>query len=396
MLATEPTLPAEPKASWAAIGTLGAGAFALITAEFLPVGLLPQIASELAVSKGQAGLMITIPGAAAACSALLTISVGQSIDRRYALWSFLGLMVLSNALVACATGLIMLLIARLLLGVAVGGFWSIGVSVGARLRPREAGKATALIFLGVTLGTVAGVPLGTLLGSLCGWRVAFGVSAAFALMLVILLTRVLPVIHPVPGDGMAQVPAVLRVHKVQVGLIAVALVFMGQFAAYTYISPFLAQSGGIGPTLLSAVLLSYGVAGIFGNLFCGWLVERDVRRAVLGTALLLGGSMLLLMLSGENTIATFAAVATWGFAFGMLPISVQSWIFRAAPERMETVAALFVGITQLAMGAGALSGGVVVDHFGPAGAMWIGACASLASAAWIYSNFPRDMPLKLP
>lgn len=377
-------------ASWASIAAIGVGAFALVSAEFLPVGLLPQIASGLGISKGEAGLMITVPGAAAACSALLAISVGQSIDRRYVLWSCLGLMVLSNALVACAPGLNMLLVGRLLLGVAVGGFWTIAVSLGARLRPREAGKATSMIFLGVTLGTVAGVPAGTLLGGLFGWRMAFGLSAALAMFVVLSLIRLLPVIAPEAAAGIRHAPSVLKVRKVRVGLVAVVLIFIGHFAAYTYISPFLAQSHDAGSIEISSALLSYGGAGVFGNLFCGWLVDRDIRRAVLGTALLLGASMLFLIVSRLHPMATSLAVVAWGFAFGMLPIAIQSWIFRAAPERMETVTALFVAITQIAMGAGALLGGILVEQFGAVGAIWLGATASLAAAVWIYLSFPGE------
>lgn len=395
-LATDQTLAGRPPASWAAIAALGAGAFALITAEFLPVGLLPQIANDLGISKGQAGLMITTPGAAAACSAILTISVAQAVDRRYVLWFFLGLMAISNLLVACAGGLTQLLVGRLLLGVAVGGFWTIGVSLGARLRPGEAGRATSIVFSGVTLGTVAGVPLATLLGSLFGWRIAFAASAALAVLILMVLVKLLPVIHPERSSGISQVPAVLRLRKVRVGLVAVVFIFVGQFMAYTYVAPFLAQVSDIGPTLLSGVLLSYGIAGVFGNLFCGWLVGRDVRRAVLGTALLMSGSLLSLLLTRGSHLATVAGMVAWGFAFGMLPIAIQSWIFSAAPDRMESVAALFVAVTQLAIGSGALLGGLIVDHYGVVGALGTGAAGALMAAAWIFASFPvpieNDMP----
>jgi predicted MFS family arabinose efflux permease len=186
---------------------------------------------------------------------------------------------------------------------------------------------------------------------------------------------------------------VLKVRKVRVGLVAVVLIFIGHFAAYTYISPFLAQSHDAGSIEISSALLSYGVAGVFGNLFCGWLVDRDIRRAVLGTALLLGASMLFLIVSRLHPMATSLAVVAWGFAFGMLPIAIQSWIFRAAPERMETVTALFVAITQIAMGAGALLGGILVEQFGAVGAIWLGATASLAAAVWIYLSFPGEEPI---
>ncbi|WP_350647980.1 MFS transporter [Pseudomonas sp. HY13-MNA-CIBAN-0226] len=383
------SIPSPAPAPWSAVAAIGVGAFALVTAEFLPVGLLPQIANDLAISEGQAGLMITIPGLVAACSALLTISLAKSFDRRHVLWVLLSLLVVSNALMACANGLFVLLAGRVLLGVAVGGFWTIGVALGPRLRPDAVGRATSIIFSGVTLGTVAGIPTGTLLGGLFGWRMAFGAFAALASLVVIALVLLLPSIRPEKSSGFAQIPAVLRLPKVQVGLVAVILIFTGQFAAYTYITPYLNQISGIESSELSLLLLGYGVAGIFGNLFCGWCVERDVRLAVLGTSLLLGSAMLLLGAMGDDPLPAIAAVVTWGFGFGMLPIAIQSWIFRAAPDRLESVAALFVSIAQLAMGAGALLGGLAVDHYGVASAVWLGAVGALGGAIWIFARFPH-------
>ncbi|SDV07861.1 MFS transporter [Pseudomonas mucidolens] len=387
-LSTTPRTSPAP-ASWSAVVAIGVGAFTLVSAEFLPVGLLPQIAQDLAISEGQAGLMVTAPGIVAACAALLTISVGKHIQRQHALWALLSLLVISNALVACANSLPVLLAARVLLGVAVGGFWTIGVSLGARLRPNAIGRATSIIFSGVTLGTVAGVPAGTLLGGLLGWRLAFAAFAVLVVLVVAALVVLLPRIPPEKSLGFGQVPVVLRMTNVRAGLVAVVLIFTGQLAAYTYIAPFLKQTSGIDSGNLSALLLAYGVAGIIGNIFCGWFVERDVRRAVLVTTLFLGGAMLSLVVWGTNPVWATAAVVAWGVGFGMLPIAIQSWIFKAAPDRLEVVAALFVAVGQLAMGIGALIGGVAVDHFGVQMAIGVGVAGTLGATLWIVARFPR-------
>ncbi len=388
------SLPAIPRifshapASWLAIVTIGIGAFALVTAEFLPVGLLLHIASDLAITEGQAGLMVTIPGVVAACSAFLTISMASTFDRRYVLWFLLSLLVVSNAITALAGNLYALLSGRVLLGIAIGGFWTIGVSLGPRLRPDAVGKATSIIFSGVTLGTVVGVPLGTFLGDLLGWRMAFWASSILVLLVVAALVRLLPVIQPEHSSGIAQIPAVLKLRKVQVGLVAVIFIFIGQFSAYTYISAFLIQVSGINATALSPVLLGYGVSGIFGNLFCGWLVQRNVRTGVLSASLLLGCAQLLLLLTGKHETVAIAEMLIWGFGFGMLPIALQNWIFKAAPDQLESVAALFVSLSQLAVAMGALLGGLVVDQYGIACALWVGAISVLAASIWIAATFP--------
>lgn len=386
----DPSLPLtlhQTPAPWSAVAAIGVGAFALVTAEFLPVGLLPQIANDLAISEGRAGLVITIPGIVAACSAFMTISLARTFDRRYVLLVLLSLLVISNLLVATSTEMYMLLSGRVLLGIAVGGFWTIGVALGPRLRPDAVGRATSIVFSGVTLGTVLGVPIGTLVGGAFGWRTAFAASAVLGCLVVIALMLLLPRIRPEPLSGASQLPVVLRIPKVQMGLVAVVLIFTGQFAAYTYITPFLNQSTGIEPAQLSLLLLGYGVAGVFGNVLCGWCVERDVRLAVRSTALLLGCSMLLLVGSNHPLVA-ITAVVSWGLGFGMLPIAIQSWIFSAAPERLETAAALFVSVGQLAMGAGALLGGIAIDQYGVASALWLGAAGVLAGGAWIWMRSP--------
>lgn len=195
------------------------------------MGLLPQIASDLAISEGRTGLVITIPGIVAACSAFLTISLARTFDQRHVLWVLLSLLVVSNVLVATASDLSLLLLGRVLLGIAVGGFWTIGVALGPRLRPDAVGRATSIVFSGVTLSTVLGVPAGTLLGGAVGWRAAFAVSAALGLLVVIALMWLLPKIPPERYSGVSHVPMVLRIPKVQVGLVAVVFIFTGQFAA---------------------------------------------------------------------------------------------------------------------------------------------------------------------
>ncbi|PTQ13381.1 MFS transporter [Sphingomonas oleivorans] len=380
----------RPPASWAAVASVGVGAFALVTTEFLPVGLLPQIARDVGISEGQAGLMVTVPGMLAAIAAPLTIAFAGRFDRRHVLWFLLGLLVLSNILVATATSFAALLLGRVLLGIGVGGFWTIGGSLGPRLRPGPQGaRATSLIYSGVSLGTVAGVPAGALVGNLLGWRLAFAGSAAMALLVVVALMLLLPVIRPERSSGLAQVPAVLRLGKVRIGLIGTVLIFIGQFAAYTYITPFLNQVTHIEAAGLSAVLLGYGLAGFLGNLFGGWAVSRDVRLTLVGTAILLGGSVLLLALAGTIPVTAILAVLAWGFGFGMLPIAMQSWMFSAAPDRLESVAALFVSIAQAAIGSGALVGGLAVDRLGVESAFWLGGLAALATAA-LTLVFGRD------
>ncbi|UXT41649.1 MFS transporter [Agrobacterium tumefaciens] len=377
----------KPLASWASVTSIGVGAFALVTTEFLPVGLLPLIAADLGISEGTAGLMVTVPGFLAAIAAPMTLGFAARFDRKRVLVALLMLLVVSNAIVATAQGFAALMFGRVLLGIAVGGFWTIGGSLGPRLRPGAEGpRATALIFSGVSLGTVAGVPAGALIGDLFGWRAAFLLVSGVALLVVAALQFLLPAIRAQKGSGLKQVPDVLRLQRVQIGLTAAVLIFVGQFAAYTYITPFLIGATGIDTGTLSMVLLGYGTAGFAGNLFGGWAAGRNFVFALAGTAFLIALSVAGLLLASSNTLAAVAWVVAWGFGFGMLPIAMQTFLFSSAHDRLESIAALFVSIAQLAIGLGALVGGLAVDNFGVPSALWLGAASALLTAGLIAST----------
>ena len=350
----------ERPVSWIAIGSLAMGAFALVTGEFLPVGLLPQIAADLHITTGQAGLMVTMPGFLAAAAAPLSIVFAGHIDRRRVLATLLVLLVASNLVVATAAGITQLLLGRILLGVAVGSFWTIAGSLGPRLKPGPDGiRASALILSGVSIGTVAGVPAGALIGSLLGWRAAFFGGALFAGVAIVTLLSLLPAIPAVRGSGLADIPSILRRRTSRIGLAAAVLIFVGQFAAYTYVAPFLKAYPGIEGGALSILLLANGAAGFLGNMAGGWLSARNPQRATLVMSAILGGSVLTLALTGASPVMAWAMVIVWGFGFGMLPIAMQSLLFATAPDRIEGMQALFTTVAQAAIGAGALLTGAV-------------------------------------
>lgn len=388
VVSTEP-VPVERPVSWVAIGSLSLGAFALVTSEFLPVGLLPQIASDLGVTIGEAGLMVTMPGFLAALAAPLSIRFAGHLDRRRVLTVLLALLVASNLVVATATGIVQLLFGRVLLGVAVGSFWTIAGSLGPRLKPGPDGiRASALILSGVSIGTVAGVPAGALIGDLLGWRAAFFGGALFAGVAIAVLLSLLPSISAVAGSGLGDIPQILRRRSSRLGLAAAMLIFVGQFAAYTYVAPFLKENAGIEGGALSLLLLANGAAGFFGNMAGGLVSARSPRAAIIAMGTILGGSVMVLALGGTSPVLASAMVIVWGFGFGMLPISMQSLLFATAPDRLEGMQALFTTVAQAAIGAGSLMGGIIVDHVGISGALVTGGVAALATALLVASTAP--------
>jgi predicted MFS family arabinose efflux permease len=244
--------------------------------------------------------------------------------------------------------------------------------------PRLAGRATAVMFAGISAGTVIGLPAGTLLGEWLGWRLAFVGAAGVGCLGLVMQGLLLPRLAPARIAGLTQFPAFLRVRQARIGLVAAALGITGHFMAYTFVSSFLLQYARVASGTVSVVLMAYGVAGLIGNSIAGELVQRDVRRTLLGIGLLLAACILLIAESGFAPAVKIALVVIWGLAFGGVPVTLQSWIFKAAPDLGEGGSALFVSTFQLAIAAGSLLGGAILDVAGLRRSMTLGAVAILS------------------
>lgn len=174
---------AEP--AWAAVVAMTLGVFGLVTAEFLPASLLTPMAADLGVTEGVAGQTVTVTAAVALVTSLLIATATRGIDRRHVLLGFSLLLVASNLLVALAPNLSLLLLGRLL-GVALGGFWSMSMATVLRLVPEAlVPRALSLIFCGVSAATIAAAPLGSYFGDLLGWRNVFLLAALMGVVALV-------------------------------------------------------------------------------------------------------------------------------------------------------------------------------------------------------------------
>ncbi|MDR7297626.1 DHA1 family purine ribonucleoside efflux pump-like MFS transporter [Pelomonas aquatica] len=360
--------PAQSPAHWPAVASLTMGVFGLVMAEFLPASLLTAMSTDFGVSYGAAGQAVTATALVGAVAAPSLPLLTRRLDRRSVMLALSLLLVLSNALAAVADSLATLLAARVMLGVALGGFWSMAGVLAMRLVPQPLfARAMSLILAGVSVATVCAAPLGAWMGDVWGWRSAFIAAGAVSLVTLAVQFSTLPALPPRDDPSLRVFAELLRRPPVRVALLAVVLVISGHFAGFTYIRPFMEQVTQLSVGTISAVLLGYGVGGFFGNFAGGWLAGRSERRAIVFGGMVIATLAAGLVVAGSSAAVTAVAVTLWSFAFGAFPVGFQTWIVRAAPDQAESAGGLLVASFQIAIASGAIFGGLLVDRIGALG-----------------------------
>jgi len=364
---------AHGKAAWNAVISLSLGVFGLVTAEFLPASLLTPIAHDLKISAGTAGQAVTMTAVFAAVAGPALVIGTARIDRRMVVWSLSLLLVLSDLLAAVASNLWVLLAARVGLGIALGGIWSLAAALCLRLVPAALmPRAMSIVFTGMTAASVCAPALGVFIGGLWGWRATFLVASGIGMLALLFQVITLPRMPPVDAPGLGTFALLLRRPSIRIGLITVILVMSGHFAGFTYVRPFMEQVPRLDVRMISLVLLALGVGGFFGNLAGGMVSGRSARLASGLAGLILAAATLTLLVYGASTTVAVVATAAWGFGFGAFPISIQTWTTQAAPDHAESAGALLVSTFQVAIAVGAVAGGLLVDDLGAPGV--IGYC----------------------
>ncbi|WP_233151617.1 MFS transporter [Pelomonas sp. KK5] len=368
---------------WPAVGSMTLGVFGLVMAEFLPASLLTAMAADLGVSDGAAGQAVTATALVGAVAAPSLPLLTRRLDRRLVMLALSLLLVVSNTLAATAGSLGGLLAARVLLGIALGGFWSMSAALTMRLVPEaQFARAMSLILAGVSVATVCAAPIGAWMGETWGWRSAFIAAGVVSVLTWLVQFATLPAMPPLGEPNLRVLAELLRRPPVRVALLAVLLVISGHFAGFTYIRPLMEQVAHLSPGAVSGVLLGYGVAGFFGNLLGGWLAGRSERHAIVLAAALIAALAACLLAGGQSAVVTAIALPLWGLAFGAFPVGFQTWIVRAAPDQAEAAGGLLVAGFQVAIASGAVGGGVLVDHVGALGGPGF-ALVAMTLGAWL-------------
>ncbi|SEQ55013.1 MFS transporter [Microlunatus flavus] len=380
------------RSGWAGVIALMVAVFTLVTSEFLPASLLPLMAADLGVSEGVAGQVVTATALVGMVAGPSMALVFPRLDRRRLIIGLLVLAVVSNLLSAIAPTYAVVVVSRLLLGVALAGTWSMALAVASQLVPAEKlGRAMSVVNLGVSAATVAAVPLGALISSYFGWRAVFWAVAIATAAAVVLFVVAMPSIPAAASDGIRTLLAVLRRRIIVLGLLGLAVMIAGHFGSYTFIRTAAEGMPTLTPALIAVLLAVYGVGGLVGNVVAGLFADRHLGVVMVTVPLLMALAIVGFSLADGSVVLTFAAVAVWGLGFGGIPTTSQTWASRAEPDRKEAAGGLFVANFQLAIALGAALGGALLDGYGVHTVFVTGAVAVALGGA-LFASTRRLLP----
>ncbi|ECJ1410999.1 sugar transporter [Salmonella enterica] len=384
--------PVSRKVAWLRVVTLAIAAFIFNTTEFVPVGLLSDIAESFHMQTAQVGIMLTIYAWVVAVMSLPFMLLTSQIERRKLLICLFVLFIASHVLSFLAWNFTVLVISRIGIAFTHAIFWSITASLAIRLAPAgKRAQALSLIATGTALAMVLGLPIGRVVGQYFGWRTTFFAIGMGALITLICLIKLLPKLPSEHSGSLKSLPLLFRRPALMSLYLLTAVVVTAHYTAYSYIEPFVQNVAGLSANFATVLLLILGGAGIIGSLVFGKLGNQHASLLV-SIAISLLVVCLLLLLSAADSEAHLALLSIfWGIAIMVIGLGMQVKVLALAPDATDVAMALFSGIFNIGIGAGALAGNQVSLHWSMSTIGYIGAvpaCAALVWAVLIFRKWP--------
>ena len=384
--------PAVAGRTWSAVGAMALCVTLLIAAEFMPVSLLTPIARDLGATVGMAGQAISVSGLFAVVTSLLIATVAARFDRRHVLLGLTGVMLGSLVLIASARSFALLMVARALLGVVIGGFWSLSTATVMRLVPdRSVPKALGIVYMGNAVATAFAAPVGSYLGGVIGWRGVFWALVPVTVANLAWQWASLPAMPPRAANPVGKLFGLLRRRNVAVAMLGVMLTFGGAFTTFTYFRPFLEARAGATVPQLSALLLCLGVAGFAGTFGATRFVGRHLYPLLGGLPVALAGVTLCLLAVQHAMWAVGLTLVAWGTINSAIPVCWSTWLSKGLADEPESGGGLMVGAIQLAIMLGGGVGGLLLDRLSVT-ATFVGGAAMLLAAAAVVGTGRRLRP----
>lgn len=370
-------------------------AFAAVMTELLPAGLLQRMATDLSVSEGRVGFLVTGYALASFLAAVPLTAALRGLPRRRVLIGALVGFACCNAVTALSSAYALTFVARLAAGVMGGLMWAMLVGYAARMVPAERrGRAIAIVLAGITLALSLGVPAGTALADALGWRTVFALLAVIAVLLVVWVRRRVPGFPGEAADSRVPLHRVAALPGIGTVLSVTLLLLLGHQVMYTYVAPF-AEHVGFGHTGL--VLLVFGVATVAGIWITGVLVDAHLRRTLLTALATITCALLALGLYASSPVVLLASVALWGAAFGGAPTLIQTALVDASgPADADVATSLQTTVYNAGIAAGSLTGGLVLEGAGAEVLPWTALPLIAAALAVVALGHRRAFPARRP
>ncbi|MEN3259568.1 sugar transporter [Sodalis endosymbiont of Spalangia cameroni] len=386
--------PFTPRSSrsraWLRVLCMALAAFIFNTTEFVPVGLLSAIADSFAMTPAQVGLIITVYAWGVALMSLPLMLLTSKMERRALLMGTFALFIASHVLTAFAWNFWVLMCSRIGVALSHAVFWSITASLAIRVGPKgKSAQTLSLLTTGTALAMVLGLPLGRLIGQYLGWRITFGIIGITALAIMLLLWRLLPRLPSNHSGSLSSVPELFR-RPALVSIYGITVVVVtAHYTAYSYIEPFMQRVAAAGENVTTMLLL-FGAAGILGSLLFSLLGNRHPTALLVGVIACLMVCLLLLLPLAPHNVGIVLLCVLWGMAMTALALSLQVKVLGMAQDATDVAMALFSGIFNLGIGAGALLGNQVslflsMDDIGLVGALI--ALLGLGLCIWAFRRY---------
>ncbi len=360
---------------WLPVCSLGLAAFIFVTTELMPIGLLPEMAIDLHKTEAFTGLLITIYAWCVAILSLPLVVITQKLDRRKLLFLVFGVFIVAHGFAALANSFITLMLARIMIAMAHGVFWSIASPLAARLAPKGyQAQSLAIVITGTSLAAVLGVPLGTLMGHYLGWRVSFVAIGVVAFAVILVLATFLPALPSTNTNSLKALPSLLRRRSLIIVYILTFLTVTSHFTAFSYLAPLFSNIAGLSSNWTAFLLFVLGVSGILGSVIATKIVDHYPKKSIVCAITLIFCTLLLLLPVLHTPIALVILCVIWGAAIAAIGLVFQTLILTIAHDAPDIATSIYSSMYNVGIGGGAFAGSQVFAQFGVSYVGVTGAC----------------------
>jgi len=378
------------RVAWLRVVTLAIAAFIFNTTEFVPVGLLSDIAQSFGMETAQVGIMLTIYAWVVALLSLPFMLLTSQVERRKLLIGLFVLFIASHVLSFLAWNFTVLVLSRIGIAFAHAIFWSITASLAIRLAPAgKRAQALSLLATGTALAMVLGLPIGRIVGQYFGWRTTFFIIGLGALITLLCLIKLLPRLPSEHSGSLKSLPVLFRRPALMAIYLLTVVVVTAHYTAYSYIEPFVMTVVGSSASFATLLLLVLGGAGIIGSVLFSKLGNAHASGLVSSAIALLTLCLVLLLPAANSEMHLAVLSVFWGVAIMIIGLGMQVKVLSLAPDATDVAMALFSGIFNIGIGAGALVGNQVSLHWSMSAIGYVGAVPALAALIWALLIFRR-------